>query len=241
VIDEVLRRLLTSPYARRYLWDASPVIGLAVGDDRWRVADRAIHPWSDGPVDAWISASPADLSAMLARRVPPGTVAYRMGDRDVAPRLRQAVGLVTLAALGWAGPWPDPDADRAHVPLLREALFDLRIGPADGRAALFGANGPPGLEHVELRVTDAAAHRTVTTVGLSDAWGEVLVELPPRAPLTDALRPLRAAALFVVEMGDRPPLRADLGGISLRFDPHPAFADGLPLPHRRTWALLVRA
>lgn len=235
---DVLQRLAASPFSRVHLWSDAPVLGLEIGEARWLLRDRGVWDWSAEPVDAWLRCTPEDLGAMLSRRVPPGVVSYRLGDRDIAARRKQAHALLALAALGWAGPWPDPAADPEHIGLVREALYALGIGPDDGRAPIL----PPGspLDGVAIRVTDGAAARSVVTVGLSDTVGrcELMVELPPRAPVEAALRPLRAAALWVAETGAVPPARLGLGPLVLSCDP--ALRDGLPLPNQRTSLIRVR-
>lgn len=232
---EVLARLQESPFTRERLWRSGAVVGIAAGE-RLVVRDRGVFPWAGEAVDAWIGCTGKDLAAMLAGEVPAGEVVSRLGERDRAARLKQAHAVLVLAALGWAGPWPDAAADPAHVALVREALYDVEIGPSDGRAPLF----PPGspLPDVAIRVTDGVSARTVVTAGLAGPC-ELAVSLPPRADPAGALRPLRAAALYVAETGELPPARLDVNGLRLACGLHPAFPDGLPLPHRAAWLVRV--
>lgn len=211
------------------------MLGLDAGE-RWLVREDAVLPWRDEPVDAVITCAAEDLAAMLAGRAPTGEVTLRQGDRDRPPRLRQARGVLALAALGWAGRWPDPAADPEHVALVREALYDLGLGPADARGPLF-AGGP--LAGLTVRVTDSASARIVVTEGLAGPC-ELAVALPPRVGAAAAVRPLRAAALFVHETGELPPARLTVGEVALTSGLHPAFARGLPLPHRDAWLVQVR-
>lgn len=236
----VLDRLMRSPFTRTYLWRNRPVVGIDAGE-RLLVRDRGVFPWADEPVDATVSCDPDDLRRMLAGEPPVGTVRSALGERSAPPRLKQAHALLTLAALGWAGPWPDPAADPEHVRLLREALYDTILGPADGRGPLYAVGAPTGLDRLAVRVTDGVSARTVVTVGLADlAPCELAVRLPPRAPPADALRPLRAAALVAAETGAVPPRTVEVGGLALACGLFPGTPEGLPLPHRRAWLVEVR-
>lgn len=212
----LLRRMRESPYAGA--WLARARLGLDVDGARWTWSPAAALPWDGRPVDAWLRCTEADLVAMLAGRPPEGDVGYALGDRDLAPRLRQAHALLGLAALGWCGPWPDAAVDREHVRLVREALLDLAVGPGDGRRPLFPAGAPHGLDRVTMRFTDGAARRWATA-GLADEGpGELVTDAGPRA--------LRIAALHLVEHGSLPArLDTDEGTLAISAGP-------LPLPHR---------
>ena len=219
---ELLSRLHASPFTARPFWADAPVLGLDAGE-RWVIRDRGVRAWTDELVDAEIVCAADDLSAMLRREAPAGDVVYRMGTRDIAPRKRQAHAVLALAALGWAGPWPSADADPAHVGLVREAWYDLVIGPADARQALF-----PGRPET-LRKTDGV-RRTFATEGLAE----------PCEIAGDDPRAVRAAALYVVETGALPPARLAVGDLDLRCAIDPRLPDGPPLPHRDAWLVRVR-
>lgn len=217
----VVQRLADSAYAGRRL--AGARIGIALAregseDRRWLAAIDRCVPFDGQAVDAWVRCSAEDLEAMLGGAAPAGRVSMILGDRDAAPRLKQARALCALAALGWCGPWPDPAADPEHVELLREALYDLQVGPRDRVAAAFPEGAPWELHRVAARFTDGA-RPTWATCGLPGhgrAVDEVATDAGPGV--------LRAAALWLAEAG-APPERVDLGGSHLRFTPHP-----LPLP-----------
>ncbi|MFZ5476294.1 MAG: hypothetical protein ACOZNI_05910 [Myxococcota bacterium] len=226
MIVEVLRRLLQSPYTRRYLWREPVCVGLDAGE-KWAIRGRGVLAWEGEPVDAWIRCSPEDLRRMLDGQAP-GEVVYRLGDRELADRRKQAHAVLVLAALGWVGPWPDPAAGDDHEALVRAALYDLGIGPADARAPLF----PEGGETVRL---SHGARNTVVTEGLA---GPCELAVDGREP---DLRALRAAALFVKETGELPPRRLTVGGLALASEVHPRFPDGLPLARRHVWLVRVTA
>jgi hypothetical protein len=223
VIVEVLHRLLNSPYTRRYLWREPACVGIEAGE-KWVVRDRGVMAWQGEPVDAWIACSPEDLRAMLDGGIP-SAVSFQLGDRELADRRKQAHAVLVLAALGWAGPWPSAEASPDHDALVRTALYDLGIGPADARAALF----PEGAATIRLT---RGARPTVVTEGL----GACELAVDGREP---DLRVLRAAALFVRETGELPPRILEVGDQRIRAELHPRFEDGLPLASRRTWLVRV--
>jgi hypothetical protein len=215
----LIRRGRASPYAGRWLRGA--ILGIDAGH-RWTWRPDAVLPWRDEPVDAWLLASADDLARMLAGQAPVERVGFRLGDRDVAPRLKQARALCGLAALGWCGPWPDPAADPELVRLHREALFDLAMGPADRREPLFPSGAPFGLDAVGVRFTDGARPRWVT-VGLPD---ELTTTLGPRV--------LRLVALFRAEQGGLPST-LEAGDRTFRLSSRP-----LPLPDRLSRLVEIR-
>ncbi|MDP2313475.1 MAG: hypothetical protein Q8P41_11265 [Pseudomonadota bacterium] len=233
----LLQRVLTSPYTRRRFWDEHPVIGLHAGAQAWVIRDRGLHLAADEPVDALIRCSADDLAAMAGRRAPSGAVSYTLGARPGADRRKQARAILALAALGWCGPWPDPDVAAEHVRLVRNAHYDLGIGANDGEAPLFPEGGP--LPGVGVRLTHGAQGVELVTVGLSDTIGrpEVTTVVPGRGDFRLGFPALRAAALAASEgalartipMGER----------VLRTGPHPRFPDGLALPNQLTWLLRV--
>lgn len=233
----LLQRLVTSPFTRRRFWEERPRIALRAGDIAWIIRDRGILPADDAPVDATIACAPDDLAAMAAGRAP-AEVRYTLGTRDVAPRRKQARALLALAALGWCGPWPDPAADPEHVRLVRAAHYDLGVGPNDGTAPLFPEGGP--LPHVNVRLTHGVRGIELVTVGLADAPGlpELATIAPPRTDPRRGFPALRAAALYAAEHAGLPP-RLDTPRGALTVAPHPAFPDGLALPHQRTWLLRI--
>ena len=239
----LLQRLVTSPFTRRRFWDERPRIALVAGAAAWVIRDKGILPADDAPVDATITCTAADLSAMASGVAPPGPVVYTLGTRDHAPRRKQARALLALAALGWCGPWPDPAADPEHVRLVRAAHYDLGIGPADGAARLFAEGGP--LPHVTVRLTHGVRGVELVTEGLADTVGlpEVATLAPGRTDPRLAFPVLRAAALYAAEHSGLPtrlPLPAGaLPAGALGTRPHPAFADGLALPNQRTWLVQV--
>lgn len=235
----LLQRLVTSPFTRRRFWDERPRIAIVAGDVTWTIRDRGLLPPDHGPVDATIACTPADLAAMAAGRAPEGTVTYTLGERDHAPRRKQARALLALAALGWCGVWPDPAADPEHVRLVRAAHYDLGVGPADGAAPLFPEGGP--LPGVGVRLTHGVRGIELVTTGLADTVGlpEVATVVPPRRDPRLGFPALRAAALYAAEARALPP-RLPIPGGALLVAPHPAFPDGLALPNQLTWLLAVR-
>jgi hypothetical protein len=217
----IVQRLATSPFGGRRLRDARIGIAVARADGterRWLTGVDRCVAYAEHTVDAWVRCTAADLDAMLAGQPPAGRVSMVLGDRDAAPRVMQARALCALAALGWCGRWPDPAANSEHVELLREAIYDLELGPRDAIAAAFPASAPLGLEEVRSRFTDGA-RRTWATCGLPGhgrAEDEVATDASPAV--------LRAAALWVAESG-APPERVDLGVARVRFT-----RTSLPLP-----------
>ncbi len=243
----VLARLRSGPYGGRWLHGG--VLGVEVdGVPRWRAGLAGVTPYAGEPVDAWIACVEADLARMLVRQAPAGSVGYRLGDRDGAPRLRQARALFALAALGWCGPWPDPDAAPELDARMRAAAQDIALGPVDETGPLFASGAPHGLDAVGWRATDGVRGRTLMTAGLAGRDGarpgrahacELLTLVRPgfdgppmgRQPGADtraALRALRMAALHAVESdGPMPSVLAGPLRASLR--PADGFPDGLPL------------
>ncbi len=231
----ILSRLRSAPCGGR--WVHGAVFGMELdGAPRWRAGVGSVLPYAGEPVDAWILCSAADLDAMLAGRVPSGRVGYRLGDRDGAPRLQQARATFALAALGWCGPWPDPAATPALDARMRAAAQDLAIGPADEVGALFAIGAPLGLDAVAWRATDDVRGRVVATAGLAGRDGagldcELLTRARRGADPREALRALRAAALFVAEV--RPngsiPAVLEVGDRRLELRAAPGFPEGMPL------------
>ncbi|HNC95685.1 MAG TPA: hypothetical protein PLA94_20285 [Myxococcota bacterium] len=190
----LLRRLHQSPYA-------APLTG------DWRVALRAERSWLlygkeglsgvkesiDGPVDAELRLEPGDLEKILTGQAPDQKISLILGERAIPPRRAQAHGLCAAAALGWAGPWPDPEADPEHQRLYRRALLDLHFGVEDKRLVFL----PPELDlPAELRLREELSGTLLCTEGLSDRPGfpEFWLRLPPRQAPGAGLRLLRMAA-----------------------------------------------
>lgn len=235
----LLQRLATSPFTRRRFWDARPRLAVVAGERAWVIRDHGWFDADEAPVDGTIRCSPEDLAAMARGAPPTGTVTWTLGPRAAPERRKQACAVLALAAMGWCGPWPDPDADPSHVPMVRAALYDLGIGPADATAPLFPPGGP--LPDVRVRLTHTAAGVELVTDGLADTPGrpELAAISRGRSDPRGALPALRAAALWCAERG-APPRRLPLGPRALDFEVHPAFPDGLPLPHQLTWLHRVR-
>ncbi len=245
----LLQRLLKSPFTPQLFWDEHPVIGLAA--NAHVIRDRGLLPARGEAVDATIHCSPEALAALAAGRAPTGPISYVLGDRPGADRRKQARVILTLAALGWCGPWPAADVTGEHVALVREAWYNLGIGPADGSAALFPTGGP--LPDVAVRLTDGAAGTELVTVGLSDMVGqpELTTLAKPRTDPRAAFPALRAAALYVAEhaaesgahagarRNSAPPRRLPVGDRVLACAPHPRFPKGLALPNQLTWLVRV--
>ncbi len=274
----ILQRLATSPFARPWLWSEDAVFCLRILPSRrglspdeplpthvrerpeevYTIATNAGQPLvrfgAPSRADGEVRCREEDLEAMLSGQTPPGEVVLGLGSREVPPWRAQARGVLLLAALGWAGPWPDPDAEEDHELLVRAALLDLSIGRADARLRLFSQGGPAqsvpfDLGGVELRVRDGARGRELNTEGLS--WLSAVSGAPRRPAelgtvlsrgegLIAGLRRLRAAALWQAERGGFPsalPL-GDRGAV-LTVAPHPLFPSGMPLPRGRIWLLDV--
>ena len=213
----LLDRLRRSPFGGDWLRGAR--LALQCGDDALLLATDRVVPWGGEPVDARLLAQPADLDRLLSGEVPEGEVGWVLGEReDAAPRVKQARAVLALAALGWCGPWPHPDAAPELVALTRRAVLDLAVGPADAVGPLFPPAVPAELRGVQLRFTDGARPRH-TTLGLSDTAGapEFVTDAGPRW--------LRVAVLAWIEAGSVP-RRLDVEGTVLDFRPAP-----LPLPH----------
>lgn len=221
---QLLDRLRRSPFGGDWLRGAA--IGLEIGEERIFLATTRVMPYAGEPVDAWVVASAEDLSAMLATTPPPGQVGFKLGSRsDAAPRIMQARALLTLAALGWAGPWPDAAADAELHALTRRAVLDLALGANDGLTPLFSSSAPPELVGLSVRLTDGARPKHCT-VGLSDAAGA------PEFWTDGAPRLLRVAVLHWLEAGSVPAtLETDRGILNFSSSP-------LPLP--RALSRLVR-
>lgn len=268
----ILQRLAASPFARPWLWQEDAVFCLrARSSDRsgreevYTIATNAGQPLVrfGGPerADAEVSCEDEDLDAMLSGQTPPGEVVLTLGQREVPEWRAVARGVLLMAALGWAGMWPDPDAEEDHEVLVRGALLDLSLGRADARLRLFSSSdprgpAPMGLGPVEVRVRDGARGRELNTEGLS-LWSPSPVELeerrgpPARAAelgtvlargegLAVGLRRLRAAALWQAEHGGFPAeLPMGAGETALSVAPHPLFPAGMPLPRGRIWLLEV--
>lgn len=231
---QLVRRLAQSPFTRGLFWEDAPRLRLEAAHT-WTLRDRGVFLPDDAPVDATLHASAADLDRMLAGEAPTGTVRYALGSRPRPDRRKQAHALLALAALGWCGPWPDPNAEPEHVHLLREAWWDLGIGPADARGPLFPPGGPVD---AEVRVTESVAGVELVTCGLAArSWPELSVHLPPRSPARSGLRLLRAGALWLAEHGALPTVLQLDDAHPIR--PHPRFPDGLWLPNVATWVLRV--
>jgi hypothetical protein len=214
----LLNRLRTSPFGGDWLRGARLVVACA--EHRLLAATDRVVPWKGESADALLRMTEADLDAMLAGAPPAGEVGWVLGERDdAAPRVMQARAVMALAALGWCGPWPDPDADRELVALTRRAVFDLAVGPADAVGPLFRPGAPPELASVQLRFTDGA-RPLHSTLGLSNAPGapEFVTDADPRC--------LRVAVLHWLEARAVPATLAH-GDDTLRFRPRAP----LPLPH----------
>lgn len=212
----LLDRLRRSPFGGAFLNGAR--LGLDCGGEGLLLATDRVVPWAGEAVDATLSTTVDDLDRMLAGVAPAGRVGWVIGERDGAPRLKQARAALALAALGWCGPWPDPGADAELVALTRRAVFDLAVGPADRIGPLFPAAAPAELHGLQLRFTDGARPRHAT-VGLSDQPGapEFVTDAHPRW--------LRVAALAWLEEGSVPRVLA-VEGTALRFHGAP-----MPLPN----------
>ena len=212
----LLDRLRRSPFGGAFLNGAR--LGLECGGEGLLLATDRVVPWAGEAVDAALSTTVDDLDRMLAGVAPAGRVGWALGERDGAPRLKQARAALALAALGWCGPWPDPGADAELVALTRRAVLDLAVGPADRIGPLFPAAAPPELHRLQLRFTDGARPRHAT-VGLSDQPGapEFVTDAHPRW--------LRVAALAWLEEGSVPRGLA-VEGTVLRFHGAP-----MPLPN----------
>lgn len=220
---KLLLRLRASPWAP---WLREARVGLDLGE-RWELGLDRVLPHRGGPVDAWIEAAEADLDAMLAGRVPAGPVRMKLAASPRPERLRSAHGVLMLAALGWCGPWPDPEADPRHIPILREAMLQVELGPADGTAALFPAGAP--VPPLHLRFTDGA-RPSWATVGLAEGLGVELAATGKGPPL----RALRALVLDALERG-RVAKELRLGEQRIRTEATP-----FPMPHRPGWLFRVR-
>lgn len=212
----LLDRLRRSNYGGDWLRGA--MIGLEVGDEQVFCSTSRVMPYAGEALDTWIVASSEDVAAMLAGAAPPGQVGFRLGGRDdAAPRIKQARAVMALAALGWAGPWPDPEADAELHALTRRAVLDLALGANDGLTALFPPSAPSELAAIGVRLTDGARPKRCT-LGLSDAPGG------PEFWTDGPTRNLRFAALHWLEVGSIPGTLEIEGG-ELRFTSTP-----LPLP-----------
>lgn len=232
---DLVRRLATSPFTRGLFWEGRPRLALHAGH-AWVIRDRGVFLPDDAPVDATLHTTGDDLDRMLRGEVPTGEVRYVLGTRSVADRRKQAFALLALAALGWCGPWPDPEADPGHIPLLRRAWWDLGIGPEDGRGPLFPPGGPLD---VTVRITETVEATWLVTDGLSDrvGWPEVVTAVPPRSDPRRAWPRLRAAALWLLEEG-RVPASINVGESTFAVAPDPRFAE-LVLPHHAARVLRV--
>ncbi len=148
----------------------------------------------DGPVDATLTLAPGDLENLLTGQVPAQKISMILGERAIPPRRAQAHGLCVAAALGWAGPWPDPQADAEHQRLYRRAFLDLHFGVEDKRLVFL----PSDLDlPAELRLREELSGTILCTEGLSDQpdFPEFWLRLPPKQRLNNGLRLLRIAAL----------------------------------------------
>lgn len=142
-------------------------------------------------LDATLEGAPGDLEAMLARQAPPGGVRLLLGERPIPPRRAQAHGLIIAAALGWAGPWPDPAASPEHRRLLRRAMLDMRVGVEEERLRLLPADAPIS---IDLRLRTEITGPRFSTEGAGDhGLPEIDLRLPPQAPPERAIRLIRAA------------------------------------------------
>ena len=179
---------------------------------RWAVQLDA----PEAPVDGVITCSAADLDRMLERLAPLDGVRVAQGQRDIAPRRRQAHLVLVAAALGWEGPWPGPSSPGQHQ-LLAEALCDLAIGPRDASHLVDGLG---------LRTTDTAAGRTL----LLDA-GRHALRLDLRAKEEVAPVMIQLAKLGRV-VADRGAPQGDVwfGDQRWTFQPDPCFPKGWTMP-----------
>ncbi len=211
----LLERIRRSPYGGAWLDGAR--VQLDWGEP-WLWSTHGVRPWDGGAADAVITCTLGDLDRMLSRHAPEGEVRLSLGDRDLADRVKQARGVLAAAALGWLGPWPDPEAVE-HVDMVRSACLHLAIGPADEWRPLF----PTGA--YRLRRTAGARDRWCT-VGLAETHGMELWTSGDR-------RWLRAAAVHLIERGALP---AAVLGVALS-----RHERALPLPTRVGWLVELRA
>lgn len=246
--EALLRRLAGSAYAALAVRD-DLLIDVIAGDWAARIRSPAgrvsvvllpgdtpesVQVPSEGPaLDGTIRCSPTDLDRMLGRLAPQTGVSLTHGDRDIAPRRRQAHLVMVAAALGWDGPWPragpstgsgPPLAPPAgsgsavdHRALLVEALCDLAIGPRDRG---FIAGGLP------VRGTDTAAGLTLV---LDAGLHAVRLDLRPGDDVNAALSPLARLGLRLIESG-APRGDAWFGEERWSFSPDPAFPRGWTMP-----------
>ncbi len=215
---QLLERIRRSPFGGAWLRGAR--IRLDAGAATLWSTDRVLL--HDGaPVDAVITCSPGDLDLMLSRQPPTDQVVLSLGDRDVADRVKQARGVLAAAALGWCGPWPDEQA-ADHVDLVRKAILDLAVGPADAITPLF-----PTDSGITLRCRRTEGARvTLCTLGLAETHGVEFVT-------QGHARGLRAAALRTLKQGSWPS-EITLGEHRFRLTPRP-----MPLPTRLGWLVRV--
>jgi hypothetical protein len=224
--------LARSPYATLALRDDVHIDVIA---DDWCARIRSpggrpgvlLEPALGNTGDGTLTCSAADLDRMLDRKAPVDGVRLLPGTRDIAPRKRQAHLVLIAAALGWAGPWPDPLAPAEHHGIVVNALCDLAIGPNDRS---FRAGG------LTVRGTDTAAGCSL----LADAGSHaVRLDVPAREELDPALQILARIALHVQRHG-APRGDAWFGDQRVRFEPDPAFPCGWTVPGGRGGVWVVR-
>ncbi len=222
---ELLQALVESPYAALALRD-DVLIDIIAGDWRARVRSPLgrpgvyMDPVADNSGDGTLTCSEADLDRMLHREPPIGEVGLVHGTRDYPKRKRQAHLVLVAAALGWAGPWPDPAASPDHHDLVANALCELALGPCDRS---FRAGG------IALRGTDTAAGCSM----LADAGVHaVRLDVGAREELDPALQVLARIAQHVQRQGP-PGGDAWFGAHRVTFEPDPAFPCGWTVPEGR--------
>lgn len=229
----LLQRMRSSPYGGALL--ANAILGVDCGDKLlW--TPRKCVPWGGEAVDAWLTLSSADLDSVLSGGIPSGNVSYRIGDRDAAPRMRQAHGVLALATIGWCGPWPDANAALEHDARLRDAVFNVVVGANDGVGNLFAieqlssAGRALGLADVNVRLTDGARPcLTTINLGTGALTGDEL-------RTTLGVQSLRIAAAEI-RSADAVPSSADIDGSVVYFQSVP-----LPLATKiaRLWEMTTR-
>lgn len=161
----LLNTLRNGIFHRSFYGDARFLL-LADGD-RIEWSPTGVVPDADRTVDAVITCESGDLDRMLQRQAPEGGVNVELGNRDVAPRLKQARVVLACSALGWMGPLPNPNAPLELERMVRRAAIDLMVGPTDQLLPLFSQRAPAELHHCRVRFTDGA-RRQYTSEGLAD-------------------------------------------------------------------------
>lgn len=230
----LLQRLRSSPYAALAARSGVAIVlgpqddALRIRSPEGRLGVYAAPPAPD--VDGTILCSAGDRARMARGEAPLDGVRLVPGARAIAPRRRQAHLVLIAAALGWDGPWPDPDAAPGHRALVREALADLAIGPRDGG---YTADG------MDVRRTDGAAGSTLL---LDTGLHALRLDLGAREPVEPALQRLVRLGQHLRDTGE--PLRqAAFGGAVWALTPDPAFPCGWTMPEGigAVWAIRAAA